>query len=267
MTEKYKPTDVEIFEARAPGLPAASETTDIVMAAIQRNLDPALIEKMMDLAERNERNVAKKGHFSAVAKFKKNIPTVIKDALNASKNPYATAGNLLGAVNPVLAEYGLSVNFKIKDSEDHKFMTVTAILSHELGHSDESSMTFEIETTGAKGAAVMTKTHARMSTLTYAIRGTFSAVVGIAAIDPKHDDDGFAATAPEYITEDQQIEIQDQINDIYPDKGAKFFKWLKVESVETIPADQYKKAINGLRDAQKALDNLAKQDREPGQEG
>ena len=41
----------------------------------------------------------------------------------------------------------------------------------------------------------MTKTHARMSALTYAMKATFSAVVGIAAIDPKHDDDGNLAGA------------------------------------------------------------------------
>jgi hypothetical protein len=244
------------FEKRSPGVPVVQDDTPnaAIMLALQKGTDPAIIEKLMDLAERQEANIARKAHFHNFAEFKKNMPTVIKDGKNANNKPYPTLGNLMGTVNPVAGEYGLSVNFRISDSEDFAFMTVTAVLSHELGHSEESAMTMEIETTGPQGKQVMTKTHARMSALTYLMRGTYSAVMGVAAIDKKFDDDGGKGASnkeePKFITEKQVKEITKRIKEIYGDDPSMFFTWIEAETVDTIT--DYAKAKKGLDGAEKA---------------
>ena len=264
MTEgKLVETDEQKFEHRSPGVPAVQEDSPnaIIMAAIQKNYDPAFIEKMMDLAERNEKNVARKAYFAAVSDFKENIPTVLKDKINSQtgNSPYSSVGNLLGTVNPELARYDLSVNFKIKDSEDFKFMTISGILSHAMGHSEETSMTFEVETTGAKGGQVMTKTHARMSALTYGMKATFGAVVGIAAVDSIHDDDGNAAGATEdLITEDQAANIETMVTDLISAKLIKdeadfvsrlkrLFKKDKVDDLTGKQADTLIKKLSAIK--------------------
>ncbi len=231
---------IKVEDKRHSSVPAEetpAQETGLVLAAIQNKMPVEFIEQMMDLQDRYDEKEARKAYFKAVAKFKSNIPTVLKDKINqhTDNSPYSSIGNLLGTVNPELGKHDLSASFNIKDSDDFAFITVSGILTHSEGHSEKTSMTFDVETTGAKGGQVMTKTHARMSALTYAMKATFSAIVGIAAIDPIHDDDGNAAGGKAEIGkyEGWQIKVSEaceaaqSLNDIiqwWPDNSAQVKK-------------------------------------------
>lgn len=257
-------------------IPAADLPGQMMLSAIKsgagkETLD--MLEKAFEFDLRVKAQQAKEEFFKAFSEFKQEEFTVLNDKINAmfQGRRFPSVGNFLGTVNPPLGRHGLSANFRIEDSDDYQYIRVVAVITHSKGHSIETGMSAEPDTKGPKGGDVKTVIHGRMSTVTHLMRTTFSAVTGVGSVDPEFDDDGNMAggKVKEYINEDQQTVITDRINEIYSDGGKRFFKWMKIESVDQIPADKYKDAIWGLDDAanKKAEIEAKKAQREPGQEG
>ena len=248
--------DIVKFEARSPGVPAP--TTDIVMMAIQNKLDPALIEKMMDLSERNEANLARKDYVAAMAKFKANPPEITKDktvSFGQGKTSYthASLANVTNKINSALSKYGLSASWNTAQTEN--LVTVTCTITHENGHSEHTSLTAAPDTSGSKNAI-----QAIGSTISYLERYTLLALTGLATHDM--DDDGNTSNgAPEIITEAQVKEIEGLLKIIYGEDASLFFSFLEgkygVDTVAAISAKNYKSILGGLKAALKKA-------REPG---
>jgi hypothetical protein len=246
----------------ATELPAIVETSSmsIVMAAIQRGFEPAFIEKMMDLSERNEKNEARRQFFQAVADFKKEPPEVLKDKENSQfskgdkKAMYVSLGRLISTVSPALGQHGLSASWEIAQAE--KIVKVTCKLSHRLGHSESVTMEAPPDASGgnAKNPIQQIK-----STVTYLRAATFESVTGIAATEEANSDDD-ANGASEYISTSQSEEIHNWLEKTGSD-SALFLKFIKAESVEKILATDYSKALTALK-AKKD-----KKPRTPGEEG
>jgi hypothetical protein len=109
------------------------------------------------------------------------------------------------------------------------------------------------DTSGSKNAI-----QSIASTITYLQRYTLFAATGLAADD--QDDDGKAAGA-KYIDDKQKSQILDMLTAIgYEPKHPeykKFLEYMKVKSVDEIPADQFKKAFNAIEHARKLKADLA----------
>ena len=237
-------------QVSVPELTATVETSSmsIVMAAIQRGFEPAFIEKMMDLSERNEKNEARRQFFQAVADFKKDPPEVLKDKENSQfsradkKAMYVSLGRLISTVSPALGQHGLSASWEIAQAE--KIVKVTCKLSHRLGHSESVTMEAPPDASGgnAKNPIQQIK-----STVTYLRAATFEAVTGIAATEEANaDDDGNGTGEPEYITEEQAAGIKVMLSETGSDTAA-FLKFIGAESVEKILAAHFSKAIAALK--------------------
>ena len=120
-------------------------------------------------------------------------------------------------------------------------------MAHELGHSEFVDADGPLDTSGSKNPLQQYK-----STRTYLKKESYTAITGIASGDS--DDDGNKSGGePEFITEAQDKAITKRMKKIYEDDGVRFLKWMEVETVDTIPANDYKKAIGGLSSAEKAL--------------
>ena len=256
-------TEYELTEKQAP-LPAIATTNDVIMAAVQRGYEPAFVEKMMDLAERFEKNEARKAFFEALASFKLEAPKVKKDKRNPNFNSYYTSlGNLLETYNPYLAKHGLSASFPTPQQTD-KTVTGECRLSHRMGHSESVSITVPIDQAAIGKASGQRSRNAIQdikSTFTYLRSVTFEAILGVAGTEASLDDDGNSAAGNEFITEAQAKEI----NDLLKKTGAdvpKFLKYAGAETVDTIPAKAYKKVIIALKQKAKK-----KSERVPGEEG
>jgi hypothetical protein len=100
------------------------------------------------------------------------------------------------------------------------------------------------------------------STISYLERYTLLALTGLATHDM--DDDGQASESQEFITEKQANEITKRLKPLYGDDPSMFLNWIGAETVETISAKDYKKAIGGIVSAEKSFKEST---REPGQEG
>jgi len=241
-------TDMEKFDERStPQVPAVMGGVSLVQMAMQKNYDPAFIEKMMDLQERNDTKVAKQAYHQAMAEFKANLPTVIKDKENKQySSMYVSESALLNTINPELSKHGLSATYSFPETEGNT-LKVTCTITHKAGYGESVTLPGPIDTSGSKNPLQQVK-----STVTYLRKATFEAITGIATSDPIADDDGNSSGSVEYISIDQQTEINDAIAELYTDGGKKFMEFLKVESVETIPAKRYKETISALNTVRKS---------------
>ena len=86
MTEKLKVTDKRVAVLTPANTPAPVQPEDsfltIFQVSAEKGFEPAFIEKMMELQERNDANNARKAFFDAFANFKAEMPPVKKDKYN-----------------------------------------------------------------------------------------------------------------------------------------------------------------------------------------
>lgn len=157
------------------------------------NLSVEVMERLMGLAERYEKNVARKAYDHAMAAIREDLPTIIKDRevdYTSSKGrtnyKFEDLASVTKAVSPVMAKHGLS--FRWRTSSDNGIVSVTCIISHADGHSEETTLHAKPDDSGSKNAI-----QAIGSAVTYLQRYTLKAALGIAA---ENDDDGQAAGQP-----------------------------------------------------------------------
>lgn len=255
--------ELEVIDKRVGHLVEAEPvetTTSVVLMALQKGYQPELIEKMMGLQERHEKNEARKAFYAAVADFKKNPPEVLKDKENSQfskgerKAMYASLGSFVKSVNPALGEHGLSASWEIVQAE--KIVKVTCNLSHRLGHSESVTMEAPPDTSGgnAKNPIQQIK-----STITYLRSVTFEAVTGTAATDANLDDDGNLSGAGEvdFINADQIKALKEKIKNRWPgdskadeklrEKNANtLLEYMDVETLEEIESKNFKIAMDAI---------------------
>jgi len=155
----------------------------ILDRAVTANATPEVIEKLMGLQERWEHHRAKQAFEEALAGVElppilKNIPV---DQGRGPKYKYEDLAEICKLVDPVLKDHGLHYRWRTQSNPD-RTVTVTCILSHKWGYSEESSLTAPPDTTGAKNPVQSVG-----STVSYLQRYTLKAALGVAA---EKDDDG-----------------------------------------------------------------------------
>lgn len=216
----------------------------LIEKAIAGQADLDKLEKVLLLQERWEANQARKAYHRAMADFKANPPKIDKDkkvSFGQGKTAYnhASLANVCEKINIELSKHGLSASWTTKQNGA---VVVTCKITHELGHSEETSLSAPADTSGSKNAI-----QAIGSTITYLERYTLLALTGLATYD--QDDDGNGAGA-KLITESQVLDLQALIDEVKADK-AKFLKFLKVEKLEDITTKDYPKAVTALEQKRK----------------
>lgn len=260
---------IEEFEGRGENIPNAVVVSDsnspaaLTRLALTHGHSLADIEKMLELQERYEKNEAKKAYHKAMAAFKANPPKVWRDMQvkykdkggNIQNWSHADLGIASEAIGKGLGEHKLNHTWRTKPQEN-KETKVTCIITHELGHSEETHLQAGPDTTGSKNAI-----QAIGSTIFYLERYTLFALTGLAPA--RMDDDGQGAgSQPEikYITEDQVKTIESLM--VRTDINTKvFLKSLKVGEIKELPATDFSNAMNILN---ARLKNMK---RAPGEEG
>lgn len=221
---------------------AAPAATNIVtpMAMIDRALTTGasveVLSGLMALQERWEANQARKEFDAAIASAKAKIGPVIRNKKGHNEKRYADFAAIASAVDPIISEFGLSYRFRTNQADR---ISVTCVLSHKAGHSEENTLSGPADTSGSKNAI-----QAIGSTLTYLQRYSLVQALGLAAAD---DDDGKSAEASAAVTEDQAAELRDLIEAVEAD-ATKFCAFFRVQSIATIPAKRFDEAVKALRD-------------------
>lgn len=217
-----------------PLAPTASESAAILNViermAVNPDIDPDRIERFIALKERIDANAAKKAFDAAVAIAKATIPAAEKNRTGHNSKRYADFYAYAKVVDPVLSELGLSYRFRPEQTD---CITVTCVLSHKDGHSEQSTLSGPADTSGSKNAI-----QAIGSTLTYLQRYTLIAALGLAAAE---DDDGAAAGAGASVSDDQRDELLALIEETGADLP-RFCRHYNVGAVQDLPATKFASA-------------------------
>lgn len=224
--------------------PAASETTAIISMIERAARDPSVdidkMERLMLMQERAFDRRAKAAYSSALAIMQPELPSIkerggIKDRSGKVQSTYALWEDINDAIKPVLAKHGFAISFRVSHPEHS--IAVTGVLSHEEGHSEETTIQLPHDGSGSKNAV-----QAVGSSVSYGKRYTAAALLNITSHG--EDDDGGGASKPERITEEQELELRDLLLSVEANESL-FLKYIKVEHLGDIVADKF--------DAAKAL--------------
>lgn len=202
-------------------IPSAQTPMAILRHAILNGASLEVIDRLMALQERYERNLARKEFDQAIAAFKAKLPVIEKNKHVGFKSKKAGAtdtsywhedlGQIARTIDPILGENGLSYRFRVQ-SEVDKPVIVTCIISHKLGHFEETTLSGPKDQSGNKNAL-----QSIGSAITYLQRYTLKAALGLAAA---RDDDAQSAEEEETIDEEQMIELREGLEAIAQTGGS-----------------------------------------------
>lgn len=229
--------------ALSPAISRALTPMQMLETAVQKGADIEVLDKLMGLQERYEANKARKAFDAAIARAQ--IPVVVKKSKVDFKNKstdgktnydYESFAQIAKTVDPVLSPLGLSYRFRT--AQEGSQVTVTCIVAHKDGHSEETTLTAAADQSGNKNSV-----QAIGSTITYLQRYTLKAALGIAAAD---DDDGAKSDGePEYISDAQANELVAMADRLGANKQ-RFCEMIKVESFAAIYASKFAQAKRAL---------------------
>jgi hypothetical protein len=229
-------SNVAIMEPGEPERRNNSALTPLAMLnrAMETGASMEVLEKFMSLHERWEAGNARKAFDTAISEAKAEIPPIVKNAKGHNDKRYANFAAIAGVVDPILSKHGLSYRFRTAQTDK---ISVTCVLSHRDGHSEETTLAGPADNSGSKNAI-----QAIGSTLTYLQRYSLIQALGLAATE---DDDGRAAGAGGAITDEQVERLQREIMDTDSDLP-KFLAHMKVETLAEIPAARFDAAMQAL---------------------
>lgn len=224
-------------------LPAVVTPMELLDRAFANNAAPETLEKLMALHERWEKSQARKAFDEAMAAAKSEIPTIIKNREVDFTSPkgrtnyrHEDLAEIARTVDPILSKHGLSYRYRAT-SNINEPVTVTCILAHRDGHSEETTLSAGRDDSGNKNSI-----QGVGSTITYLQRYTLKAALGLAA---SNDDDGATLSAGDKITDQQRMALVDLADEVGADKVL-FCKYLKVGSLADIPAKDFNRALAAL---------------------
>lgn len=191
---------------------AVTTPIELLKIAVTQNLDVEKLEKLMQLQRQWEQDQARKAFVEAMNAFKNDPPVILKNKhvhFDTSKGPndydHATLDHVCDQVTKGLSKHGISHRWTVKQEikPEGAWITVTCVLTHEQGHSEETTLMGTPDQTGSKNSI-----QAIGSTVTYLQRYTLLAATGLAARNT--DDDGHASGAQ--VAEERVVECLDWLN-------------------------------------------------------
>lgn len=230
---------------------AENSRQEMVMGAIVKmaenpDLDPAKLEKFLEMQIMLEDRQAQRAFYSAFSAFQGECSAVIKNKYAESKGrkmyAYATFDEMVNTITPALTKHGLSYMFSTSEKDDVLEMTTT--VAHTGGGSRDFKSYHERI---AANAGTTSKAQHRRSAMTYAKKTALELALGIATRDPEEHE---KSKAVEDITADQVGKIERLIQGTGTDFN-KLLEFFKVANIMDMTQAQGEHAIKMLREKQK----------------
>lgn len=194
--------------------PAPPTPMSLIQMAVEKGADANQLAVLMDLQLKWEANEARKAYVAAIQKFKANPPDITKtkrvniatrggDSMGYS---HAELDKITEIIGHALKAVGITQNWRTSDTNGKT--TVTCVLTHEMGHSeDAATLSGPSDTSGGKN-----NIQAIGSTVSYLMRYTLCAATGLVPKELMGDDDGKTEGMPESAITDYCIQMQDSSN-------------------------------------------------------
>lgn len=191
--------NLEVMRDQPANLPAATPA-HLLQIAVSQGADLDRLDKLMQLQERWEANEARKAFVAAMAAFKSEPVRVLKtkqvNIPGAAKFSHATLADVVDAAVAGMGQHGLSHRWDVAQQDG--IITVTCVVTHELGHSERTVLQSRPDDSGKKNQIQQVA-----SAVTYLQRYTLMAALGLAASDMQ-EDDGRGAGQPEPVSDEAQ---------------------------------------------------------------
>lgn len=161
----------------------------LIMAAINKGVSIDVMERLLAMRERIQKDIAEKAFREAMSSFQAKCPIVVKSAgvdyisKTSQKRityQYAPLDAIVAAVREPLGENGLSYTFTTEQSE--KSVTAICHVHHVLGHTESTAFTVPVDPEAYMNAAQKVA-----AALTYAKRYAFCNGFGILTGDEDTD--------------------------------------------------------------------------------
>ncbi|MGN6095458.1 MAG: ERF family protein [Bosea sp. (in: a-proteobacteria)] len=222
---------------RLPGRGPAPAITplSLLSSALDRGVDEHVLSQLIDLHERGRADDARRAFEAGLTAAKAELPVIAKTqiaSIGSKHYRHEDLAEIARAIGPILAQHGLAYRFR--SNSDGERVTITCVISHRDGHSEENSLSAGADHSGDKNPI-----QAIGSTLTYLQRMTLKAALGLAAAD---DDDGKAAGAAETITRQQTRELLALIDEVGGEREA-LLRFFKIKALAELPARRFRQAL------------------------
>jgi hypothetical protein len=164
---------------------AVPSVESILMAAVERGVDAANLERLVALHERVTQQRAVQAFNEALAAFQRDCPPIIKnrDALNKDGRQmyrFADLSEITTIIDPILQRHGLSKKW---DTDMVGDLTVTTCtIAHVAGHRESSKFTCK-----GSGTSLMNAAQVSASAVTFGRRHSLVLALGLTVDE---DDDG-----------------------------------------------------------------------------
>jgi len=221
-------------------LPVPASETNAIMALIERaatssDVDVDKLDKLLSVKERWDAQQAKREYDQAMSLFRSKAPTIARKA-QGHNSKYARLSDAIEQIKPALLDCGLSHSWRTEQSEG--WITVTCVVTHVGGHSEKTSLSSPPDASGGKN-----NIQAIASTVSYLERYTLFAILGLSSAEM--DDDG-AGSDNTPVTDEEAARLRDELEAVGGDEKA-FCTYMKVESLEQIPARKFESALKTIQ--------------------
>lgn len=212
------------------------------------------MERMIQLHRQLVDDQARVAYATAMVEAQSKMPKVqrrgmivIRDKNNKEviiqSTPFALWEDINEVIKPILYNHGFSLSFRIASTEAQ--IEITAILTHNLGHSERTSFPLPFDTTGSKN-----NVQARGSSISYGKRYAACAMLNITTY--AEDDDGRKGGGTKDNPDDDTGEVlsKEQVKHIKTliaetnSSEERFLEFMKEKTLEDIPASRYGAAVN-----------------------
>lgn len=221
------------LETIEPALPIPASDTAAIMAMIERmSRQPEIpverVQQLFALYQQIQADQARRAYYAAFAQMQPELPIINKKG-KSHQAKYALWEDIVSDITPVTAKHGFALSFRtlVKDGK----ITVTGILSHRDGHTEDTSLELPADTTGSKNAI-----QAIGSTTSYGKRYTACALLNVVARGEDNDGQSAADTTP--VSGKQAEELMRLVTETKTDI-LKFLEVAGAESISDIMASKF----------------------------
>lgn len=239
---------IHLPQAPAPGSDALALLQTIERAALNPEVDVEKMDRLWNMYERIQAQRSAQEFAAAMCDAQCDMEPIRANCDNKStQSRYADYSALDRAIRPIYTKHGFSLSFNTGDNAPEGYIMMLCDVSHRNGFVKSFRLPMPSDGMGAKGNAVMTRTHATGSAVSYGKRNLAGMIFNLSI---NKDDDGNAAgasrvSAPKFITTQQAEELLRIADEVKADK-IKFCRIGGVNSFNEILAEHYQSAKNML---------------------
>ncbi|MDP9115576.1 MAG: ERF family protein [Acidobacteriota bacterium] len=183
----------------------------ISRAARDPSVDVSKMQALLNMRSQIRQEDAKQEFWAAMARLQPKLPRITKEGAILSydktvKSRYAKYEDIDAGLRPLLQEEGFSVFYRT--SLEDGILSVTAIVAHASGHSEETTVPvpIDVSATNSSGKAIRNAAQDMGSTISYGKRYALCAAFNVVTVSEDDDAQGEGAKP---LTDDEFNKIED----------------------------------------------------------